>query len=288
MSSFGIKCGCIRPVFWQYISFASRCPWGPGQVPRVHWDAAGIHPEWKIWLREFASSYGLNSCIQYQVIFPKRNSISTDCPNQLQVAESNWAHRSKAFKPMVAARAGAWFLDAVPTQLYQGSRSKVLVTSWDALRLSEVTNIDRPYLQRHQQWKTTKLSSIWSHTIRPSASRHHRTSLGCAPSPPLRWHCDLEVGAFMRTGNIRRYSNHSGHVHGQAIVSCENTSTHHQFIHFTQFITVIWFILIQSNLYNPCCRWRQKSYRKPTSSNRHYEAWFDPILKPSTGFASFW
>jgi len=140
---------------------------------------------------------------------------------------------------MVAARAGAWFLDAVPTQLYQGSRSKILVTSWDALILSEVTNIDRPYLQRHQHWETTKLSSIWSHTIRPSASRHHRTSLGCAPSPPLRWHCDLEVGTFMRTGNFRRYSNHSWHVHGQAIISCENTSTHHQFIHFTQFITML-------------------------------------------------
>ena len=78
-----------------------------------------------------------------------------------------------------------------------------------------------------------------AHHPRPSASRHHRTSLGCAPSPPLRWHCDLEVGTFMRTGNIRRYSNHSWHVHGQANISCENTSTHHQFIHFTQFITML-------------------------------------------------
>lgn len=43
----------------------------------------------------------------------------------------------------------------------------------------------------------------------------------------------------MRTGNIRRYSNHSWHVHGQANISCENTSTHHQFIHFTQCITML-------------------------------------------------
>lgn len=241
MSSFGIKCGSIRPVFWQYISFASRCPWGPGQVPRVHWDAAGIHPEWKIWLREIASSYGLNSCIQYQVIFPKRNSISTDCPIQKSASGS----REQLSSPLEGVQTNGcstcWslILRCRANTTLPGSRSKVLVTSWDALRLSEVTNIDRPYLQRHQQWETTKLSSIWSHTIRPSASRHHRTSLGCAPSPPLRWHCDLEVGTFMRTGNIRRYSNHSWHVHGQAIISCENTSTHHQFIHFTQFITML-------------------------------------------------